>query len=60
MAWSSAVPTTAQDGMVFQAGTPEVWDRASVVSGSWVTASCCCSAAGRPLAMQSGNTLCFR
>ncbi len=34
MAWS-AVPTTAQDGMVFQAGTPDGWVRAMVASGAW-------------------------
>ena len=30
----SAVPTTAQDGMVFQAGTPDFWLSAMVDSGS--------------------------
>lgn len=56
MAWS-AVPTTAQDGMVCHAGTPVCWVSAIVDSGSWVTASTLASAAGRPLAMQLGNTL---
>jgi hypothetical protein len=32
----SAVPTTAQEGMVFQAGTPDFWFSAIVDSGSWV------------------------
>ena len=38
MAWS-AVPITAQDGMVCQAGTPEGWVSASEVRGRWVAAS---------------------
>src|SRR5690348_13897320 len=38
MAWS-AVPTTAQDGMVFQAGTPDFWVNATVDSGFCVAAS---------------------
>ena len=33
MAWS-AVPTTAQDGMVFQAGTPVGWVSAMVAIGA--------------------------
>ena len=36
MAWS-AVPTTAHDGMVCQAGTPDGSVRALVAMGSWVT-----------------------
>ena len=58
MAWS-AVPTTAHDGIVFHAGTPLFWVSAIVAIGSWVTASTCASVAGRPLAMQLGNTLCL-
>src|SRR5713226_5850158 len=56
MAWS-AVPTTAQDGMVCQAGTPDGSVRALVAIGSWVTASTSASWAGRPLAMHDGNAL---
>src|SRR5579862_9577034 len=56
MAWS-AVPTTAQDGMVFQAGTPDGWVRAMVASGAWSAASAWASRAGRPLAMHEGNAL---
>src|SRR5689334_1478661 len=55
----SAVPTTAQDGMVFQAGMPDFWPSAMVDSGSWVAASTLASAAGRPLAKQDGNRLCL-
>src|SRR5690242_8517509 len=58
MAWS-AVPTTAQDGMVFQAGTPVGWVRAMVAIGAWVAAWTWDSATGRPLAMQDGKTLCL-
>src|SRR5690349_10706790 len=58
MAWS-AVPTTAQDGMVFQAGTPAGWVRAMVAIGAWVAVWTWASAAGRPLAMQDGKTLCL-
>src|SRR5580693_5931557 len=53
----SAVPITAQDGMVFQAGTPVGWDSAMVDSGSCVAASILASLAGRPLAKQEGNRL---
>ena len=35
----SAVPTTAQEGMIFQAGTPLCWPSAMVDSGSAVAAS---------------------
>src|ERR1700722_17089435 len=59
MAWS-AVPMAAQDGVDFQAGTPDFWLRAMVDSGSCVAASTCCSWCGRPLAMHDGNTLCLR
>src|SRR6185437_2677502 len=56
MAWS-AVPTTAQDGMVCQPGTPDGSVRALVAMGSWVAASTFASLAGRPLAMHDGNAL---
>src|SRR5258708_40095073 len=58
MAWS-AVPTTADDGIVFHAGTPVCWVSALVAIGRWVTASTRASVAGRPLAMQLGDTLCL-
>src|SRR5258706_15426186 len=58
MAWS-AVPITAQDGIVFQAGTPDFWVSAMDVSGRWVAASTPASRAGRPLAMHVWNTLCL-
>ena len=58
MAWS-AVPTTAQDGIVFQAGTPLCWVSAIVASGPCVAARTCAWVAGRPLAMQDANTLCL-
>src|SRR5690349_1724437 len=56
MAWS-AVPTTAQDGMVFQAGTPDGWVRAIVASGAWSAARTWASRAGNSLAMHDGNAL---
>src|ERR1700727_2940150 len=56
VAWS-AVPTTAQDGMACQAGTPDGSVRALVAIGSCVTASTCASLAGRPSAMHDGNAL---
>src|SRR6202050_1632816 len=56
MAWS-AVPTTAQDGMVFQAGTPEGWVRALVAIGAWSAAAAWATRAGSPLAMHDGNAL---
>src|SRR6202451_2831275 len=49
MAWS-AVPTTAQDGMVFQAGTPDGWVRAMVASGCLGAARTLTSRAGTPVA----------
>ena len=55
----SAVPTTAQDGIVFQAGTPLAWLSAMVESGSWVAASTRASLSGRPLAKQAGNRFCL-
>ena len=56
MAWSAA-PTTAHDGIVYQAGTPDGSARALVAMGSWVTASTCASVASRPSAMHGGNAL---
>src|SRR5271166_771863 len=58
MTWS-AVPMAAQDGIVAQAGTPDTWLSASVVSGSWVAARTLASLAGRPLAKQEGKRLCL-
>src|SRR5258708_26404151 len=55
MAWS-AVPTTADDGIVFHAGTPVCWVSALVAIGRWVTASTRASVAGRPDALQAGVT----
>jgi hypothetical protein len=52
----SAVPATAQDGMVFQAGTPLFWLSAMVDSGSAVAASTRASLSGRPLAKQARNS----
>src|SRR5271166_3881505 len=58
MAWS-AVPITAQEGIVCQAGTPDFWVSAMVESGRWVAARICASLVGKPLARQDGNTLCL-
>src|SRR5215469_1507809 len=58
MTWS-LVPITAQDGMVFQAGTLDLSIKALVASGRWVAASTAASLAGRPLAKQPGKTLCL-
>ena len=49
------VPTTAQDWIVFQAGTPLGWLSTMVGRGSLVAASTLASASGRPLAKQAGN-----
>jgi hypothetical protein len=49
MTWS-AVPTMAQDGMVFHAGTPEGSDPAPTAKGRWVAASSAAWAAGTPSA----------
>jgi hypothetical protein len=46
--------------MVFQAGTPDGWVKAAVLSGRWVTASALASLAGNPLARQEPKTLGFR
>ena len=53
----SAVPTTAQDGMVFQAGGPEGSCRVLAASGRWVAAMTAAWGAGRPLAKQLGTRL---
>ncbi|HEV8649763.1 MAG TPA: hypothetical protein VG276_10250 [Actinomycetes bacterium] len=58
MMWS-AVPITSQDGIVFQAGTPDWSNSALVASGRWVAASTAPSRAGRPLAKHPGNTRCL-
>ena len=51
---------TAQDGIVFQAGTPDFWVSAIVDSGACVAAETRGLARrGKPLAMQDGNTLCL-
>src|SRR5260370_35522632 len=56
MMWS-AVPTTSQDGMVCQAGTPDWSVNVLVARGRWVAASTAPARAGRPLAKQPGNTV---
>ena len=56
MTWS-AVPITAQDGIVAQAGGPDLSASALVASGRWVAASTAPARAGRPLAKHPGNTL---
>src|SRR5579862_2846889 len=55
----SAVPMMAQDGIVFQAGTPDTSVSAVVESGRCVAASAAPSLAGSPLVKQPGNTSCF-
>jgi hypothetical protein len=50
----SAVPITAHDGMVFQAGIPEGSDKLAA-SGRWVAAMTAAWLAGRPLAKQPGT-----
>ena len=50
----SAVPITAHDGMVFQAGVPEGSDSVLAASGRWVAAMTAAWLAGRPLAKQPG------
>src|SRR5215468_6408357 len=52
----SAVPITAQDGMVFQAGGPEGSPSVLAASGRWVAAMTEAWGAGRPLAKQPGTT----
>src|SRR5262249_49071051 len=56
----SAVPITAQDGMVFQAGVPNVAPSALAASGRWVAAMTAARLAGRPLAKHPGTTLGLR
>ena len=59
MTWS-AVPITAQDGMVFQAGVPNVAANALAASGRWVAAMTAAWLAGRPLAKHPGTRLGLR
>src|SRR5262245_10502061 len=59
MTWS-AVPITAQDGMVFQAGGPNVAASALAASGRWVVAMTAAWLAGRPLAKHPGTRLGLR
>ena len=56
MMWS-AVPTTSQDGMVCQAGTPDWSVNVLVARGRWVAARTAPALAGRPLAKQPGKGL---
>src|ERR1700722_11175037 len=51
----SAVPITAHDGTIFQAGVPEGSDSVLAASGRWVTAMSAASLAGSPLAKQPGT-----
>ena len=53
----SAVPITAQDGMVFQAGGPEGSCRVLAASGRWVAAMTAAWLGGSPLAKQAGTRL---
>src|SRR6266436_8771004 len=53
----SAVPITAHDGMVFQAGVPEGSDSVLAASGRWVAAMTAAWLAGRPLAKQPATRL---
>src|SRR5256885_16598385 len=59
MTWS-AVPITAQDGMVFQAGAPNVAASALAASGRWGAAMTAAWLAGRPLAKHPGTRLGLR
>src|SRR6516162_5174000 len=52
----SAVPITAQDGMVAQAGGPEGSNSVLSASGRWMAAMTAAWGAGRPLAKQPGTT----
>ena len=54
MTWS-AVPITAQDGMVFQAGGPDGSVNALAASGRWVAAMTAAWLAGRPVAKHPGT-----
>src|SRR6266436_8746725 len=51
----SAVPITAQDGMVFQAGVPDGSPSVLAASGRCVAAMIAAVGAGRPLAKQPGT-----
>ena len=53
----SAVPITAHDGTVFQAGAPDGSDSVLAASGRWVAAMTAAWLAGRPLAKQPGTRL---
>ena len=59
MTWS-AIPITAQDGMVFQAGGPNVAGSALAASGRWVAAMTAAWLTGRPLAKHPGTRLGLR
>src|SRR4029077_19455749 len=54
MTWS-AVPITAQDGVVFQAGGPDGSVNALAVSGRWMAAMTAAWLAGRPVAKHPGT-----
>src|SRR5580693_1112385 len=51
----SAVPITAHEGTVFQAGVPEGSDSVLAASGRWVAAMTAAWLPGRPLAKQPGT-----
>jgi hypothetical protein len=53
----SFMPMMSQDGIVFQAGTPDGSVNVLVARGRWAAASTAPSLAGSPLAKQPGNTL---
>ena len=53
----SAVPITAQDGMVFQAGFPEGSDSVLAASGRWVAAMTAAWLAGRPRGLEPQMTV---
>src|SRR6516165_5229243 len=56
----SAVPITAHDGMVFQAGGPvSCWLKVLAARGRWVAAMTAAWLGGSPLAKQPGTTLCL-
>ena len=52
-------PITSQDGIVFQAGTPDWSVNVLLARGRWVAASTAPSLPDRPLAKQPGKTLCL-
>src|SRR5712671_6528728 len=53
----SAVPITAHEGMVFQAGVPDGSESVLAATGRWVAAMTAAWRAGRPLAKQPGTRL---